>query len=251
MDSVAARQFVELERTHWWFEGRRRIFFHLLDQALIGRMDVRSLDVGCGAGGMMVELERYGTPYGIDVDTTLLHVCRARGFQELLNASGTHVPFMDASFDLVTLFDCIEHIDDDGMALCEAHRVLKPGGLLFVSVPAYQFLYAHNDQVAHHVRRYTLSELRSKIRLAGFGVIKASYINALLFPLILPAVLLIKLKERVIGDDGRRTNLSYTYPRWLNHALAAIFAAERHLVSRWTVPGGHSICRLAVRPVET
>ena len=245
MDGIANKQFLELEDTHWWFQGRRRIFFHLLDKALGDSTSRRVLDVGCGAGGMLAGLQRYGTTWGIDFSHEMARECRARGFNNVLAASATDLPMEPERFDLVTLFDCLEHIDDDRAALNEAQRVLRPDGLLFVSVPAYQFLYAQNDRLAHHKRRYTLSALRAKIHSSGFKVIHASYINFWLFPIILPTVLFIKLKDYVLSGDGKTTNLSYPLPTWMHRCLAAIFSSERRLVSRWTSPVGHSLFVLA------
>ncbi|MEW6741194.1 MAG: class I SAM-dependent methyltransferase [Planctomycetota bacterium] len=247
MDRVACQQFLELERTHWWFEGRRRIFFHLLREAIGARRGLRLLDVGCGVGGMMTELRSFGEPLGIDLDLTMVRMCRERGFSGAFLGSGEALPVADGSLDLVTFFDCIEHIDDDEATLRGALRVLKPGGLLFLSVPAFQFLYANNDRVAHHKRRYRLRPLREKLRRAGFEIQRSSYVNALLFPLILPTVLFIKLSEK-LRNPRETTNLTYRMPRIAHKLLSTIFSAERHLVSRWTLPLGHSICVLAARP---
>lgn len=245
MDEVANQQFLELEKTHWWFRGRRRIFFHVLDKALGSSSSRRILDVGCGVGGMLECLQKYGTTWGIDFSDEMVRQCRARGFDNVLAASATELPMENDFFDLVTFFDCLEHVDDDQAALSEARRVLRPDGLLFASVPAYQFLYAQNDRVAHHKRRYTMSALRTKIERAGFKVVHASYINFWLFPIILPAVLFIKLRERVLSGDGQTTNLSYPLPRWMHGCLAAIFSSERHFVSRRSSPVGHSLFILA------
>ena len=193
----------------------------------------------------MAGLQKYGTTWGVDFSDEMVRQCRARGFDNVHAASATELPMEDGSFDLVTFFDCLEHLDDDQAALSEARRVLRPDGLLFASVPAYQFLYAQNDRLAHHKRRYTRSALRKKIQRAGFEVIHASYINFWLFPIILPAVLFIKLKEHVLSGDGQTTNLSYPLPQCMHRGLAAIFSSERHLVSRWSLPVGHSLFLLA------
>ena len=245
MDEIANKQFLELEKQHWWFRGRRRIFFHVLDKAMGSSTDRQVLDVGCGTGGMMEALQRYGTTWGVDFSEEMVRQCLARGFTNVVAASATELPLQNESFDLVTFFDCLEHIDDDQAALSETRRVLRPGGLLFASVPAYQFLYAQNDRLAHHKRRYTMSSLRAKLQRSGFQIIHGSYFNFWLFPIILPAVLMIKLKERVFTGDGTTTNLSYPLPSWMHGCLAAIFSSERRLVSRWSAPVGHSLFLLA------
>lgn len=244
MDETAYRQFVELEESHFWFVGRRRIFMHLLDGALNGRADLRVLDVGCGAGGMLAPLARHGHVTGIDTSAELVSFCRERGFSDVAVGSAYELPAPAAAVDLITLFDTIEHVPDDRRVLAECRRALAPGGLLFISVPAYQFLYANNDRVAHHVRRYTARELRRKLLAADFAPVKITYFNTLLFPIILPVVLLKKLRER-FSDPGDTTNLSHGMPPPLNRALAATMGSERHLVARGRLPFGHSIVAIA------
>lgn len=255
MDDLAARQFIELERTHWWFAGRRALFFDLLRRAIApiaaarGRRPI-ALDVGCGAGGMLPGLAEISAPIGLDISPELLARARGRGCARLLIGSAAALPIAPATLDLVTAFDCIEHLPDDRAALAAFHAALRPGGLLFLSVPAWQFLFSENDRVAHHERRYRRGELVAKARAAGFEVMQSSYVNAWLFPLIVPAVLLLKLKQRFLkrADAPAETNLSYAMPRWLNALLAAIFSSERHVLRRLSFPFGHSLVLLARRP---
>jgi SAM-dependent methyltransferase len=249
MDEFARQQFLQLEKTHWWFEGRRRIFFDLLRTALRGARDLRILDIGCGVGGMLGPLREFGEPLGVELDPGMVKTCRSRGFPRTLVASALSLPVRAGRFDLVTLFDCLEHLDDDQGALAQACACLRPGGHLFISGPAYQFMYANNDRVAHHKRRYTLGVLRDRVRRAGFEIVHDSYINSLLFPLILPAVMLIKLKERLVPrEQDSTTNLTWPIPRVVHRALAGVFGSERHLVKRVTLPAGHSLVLLARKP---
>jgi SAM-dependent methyltransferase len=244
MEEAAYRQFIELEQNHFWFIGRRRIFFHLLDGELDGRRDLTVLDVGCGAGGMLGPLGRYGRVTGIDTSPELVEFCRARGFDQVQVGSAYELPADSGSADLITLFDTIEHVPDDARALSECRRALAPGGVLFISVPAYQFLYANNDRVAHHERRYTARELRCRLIAAGFEQPRVTYFNTLLFPVILPAVLAKKLIER-LRDPGDETNLSHPVRPAVNRALAAAMGSERHLLRHVNFPFGHSIIAIA------
>jgi SAM-dependent methyltransferase len=244
MEETAYRQFIELEQNHFWFAGRRRIFFHLLERELDGRRGLTVLDVGCGAGGMLSPLARYGQVTGIDTSEELIAFCRRRGFDRVELGSAYELPAENGSVDLITLFDTIEHVPDDSRALRECRRALGPGGVLFISVPAYQFLYANNDRVAHHERRYTARGLRRRLTDAGFDRLRVTYFNTLLFPAILPAVLGKKLIERV-RDPGDETNLSHTVRPTANRALAATMGSERHLLARLNFPFGHSIIAIA------
>jgi SAM-dependent methyltransferase len=249
MDEVAYRQFRELEKWHWWFQGRRAIFFGVLDRYLprAEEGDERPapatiLDLGCGMGGMLPSLSRYGRVIAFDMSCESLQHCRQRGFKEVTLGDGYHLPFADSGFDLVSLFDCVEHIDDDRAVLREVGRVVRPGGLVMVTVPAYQFLFSDNDVVAHHKRRYTAGELKRKLREAGFTPVKTSYYNTILFPVIVPLVLLKKLKMKLLGvPEKPRSNISYAIPRALNALLAATFSAERFPLRRISYPLGHSL----------
>lgn len=244
MEEVAYRQFVDLEEKHFWFVGRRRIFFHLLDRELNGRDDLKVLDVGCGAGGMLGPLSRYGDVTGLDVSEELVELCHSRGFEQVVVGDAYDLPAESGSIDVVTLFDTIEHIPDDVRVLEQCREALAPGGLVFLSVPAYQFLYAQNDTLVHHQRRYTASGVRTKLRRAGLTPTKVTYFNTLLFPAILPAVLAKKVKERWSAPDGT-TNLSHEMPPILNRALAWTMGGERHFLSRYSFPFGHSIIGMA------
>lgn len=249
MDQAAYELFEHLEADHWWLRGRRSIFFDQLDRLLPRNGPIRSLDVGCGYGAMIPSLERYGSTAGVDIFPEAVEQCRRRGFEDVQVASAYDLPNEDESFELVSFFDCIEHLDDDIAALKESRRVLKPGGHVVVSVPAYQFLYANNDRVAHHKRRYTRGELRTKLEGAGFEVRKATYVNVLLFPIILPLVLIKKLKERLFPvDDDPTTNLTHATPKPVNEALFHVFSSERFFLRRMSFPVGHSIFAVAVKP---
>ena len=250
MDALAYQQFLELERTHWWFRGRRTVYLGLLRHWLKASPPTRVLDLGAGLGGFLEGLSAGGARvWPADVSQESLAHCRARGFPGGVVSSGYSLPYKDASFDLVCMFDAIEHIPDDARVMREVARVLRPGGHVFVSVPAYQFLYANNDRVAQHERRYHRAMLGRIFEQAGLQTVRNTHTNILLFPLILPVVLAIKLWERVarLEADPDHTNLSWPIPTFVHDVLHACFAAELPFSRRFDWPAGHSIAALARR----
>ena len=249
MELAAYHQFVDLEEDHFWFRGRRAIFFALLDKEFHGRQDLEILEVGCGAGGLLKRLSAYGNAKGLELWPELCKLAMDRSGQSMICGNAYAIPLADESQDLVCLFDTIEHIPDQEKALAEIRRVLKPGGMAFFSVPAYQFLFSNNDRVAHHCRRYTKGRLAKVCKQAGFEPKKISYFNSFLFPLILPAVLLGKFKQRWIGlKDPNKTNLSKTFPAPINATFATIMGSERHLLRHMSFPVGHSLIGMFRRP---
>jgi SAM-dependent methyltransferase len=248
MEPLAYRQLEELERDHWWFRGRRAVCMGLLGRALAQERPLRVLDVGAGAGGFLAPLTQLAERvHFTDLDPSILSSAAARGRAGGPAARGDALPFGDGSFDLVCLFDVLEHIQDHERAAAELARVLRPGGRVFLHVPAHPLLYAENDRVAGHHRRYTRRGLVRLLERAGFEVERATHTNALLFPLIAPAVLGLKLLER-LGLVGRgHTNLSWNPPRWVHALCYRVFAAELIASRRVDLPLGHSLAALARR----
>lgn len=251
MEAAAYRQFRELEERHWWFRGRRAVYLGLLRHHLGAERPRAVLDLGCGVGGFLAGLaELGGRVFPADLDRESLVVCRERGFPDGVVSDGYALPYRDASFDLVALFDAIEHIEDDARALAEVARVLRPGGRVVVSVPAYPFLFANNDRVARHCRRYTRTTLAAALSRAGFELERNTHTNVLLFPLILPTVLLLKAVETLfrIRPDPDRTNLTVPIPGFLHDLLARLFSAELAVTRHRDLPAGHSILAIARKP---
>jgi SAM-dependent methyltransferase len=250
MELSAYLMFAALEDHHFWFVSRRRIFFDLLDRALKGRRNLDVLEVGCGTGGMLGAMQRYGRVHGVDVAHDFVRYCKQRGYDRVLTGSGYELPLDSERFDLVGLFDTMEHIEDDQRALEEVHRVLRPGGIAFVSVPAYQFLWSQNDRIAHHCRRYTARRLRRVMEGAGLRVKRLSYFNTFLFPMIVPAVLTQRFLEWLGRLPKDYNNASVPMPGPLNKLFTWVMSSERYLLRRVSFPFGHSLLAIAERPAE-
>jgi SAM-dependent methyltransferase len=233
----------EVEGSHWWFAGRRRIIESFLaplcEQMKPGRP--RILDVGCGTGANLEMLAQFGEAAGVDVSSDALEFCRQRGLQNVRQGEAEHLPYEDGSFDLVTGLDVVEHLDDDLAGLREMRRVLRPGGHAFIFVPAFMFLWGVQDDISHHRRRYTLAGLRKVVRAAGFEIERSSYANLAFFA----PVLIGRLLMRVTGFRPESEN-NITIAS-LNGILGRILGAESSILRHMNLPLGVSAICVARR----
>jgi SAM-dependent methyltransferase len=238
--------YYRLEGRHWWFLGRRSLFLRVLERQFPPpARPIRLLDFGCGTGAFLEHLERFGSVSAVDSDPSAVEFCHSRGRSEVqLVPPGAPLPFADATFDLVTTLDVIEHIGDDVGALRELRRVLRPGGRLLVAVPAFMFLWGKQDEVSHHHRRYTARTMRHALTEAGFAVDRTTYFNTILFP----PIAALRLARRLLRRPSTRQSDFDVGPEALNRALGALFGAEARVIARWNVPFGVSLLALARRP---
>src|SRR3954469_7248223 len=226
----------EVEESHWWYIGRRRIIASFVkaicDQVKDRR--ARILDVGCGTGANLVRLSDFGDAEGVDISPDALTFCHERGLDNVKLGAAETLPYDDHQFDLVTAFDVVEHLDDDIAGLREMRRVLRPGGRVLLFVPTFMFLWGVQDEVSNHRRRYRLEELRQAVTNAGFEVERTTYANITFF---LP-VLLVRKFMRLTGIRTETEN-SINVPAF-NGLFGAIFGAERHWLRHLNIPFGVS-----------
>ena len=249
------KDLYDKEHTHWWHIGKRRIVYSLLRRYMPkGRpQDRRALDLGCGTGLNLEHLERYAQATGTDYFEEALDFCRERGHTRLCKADAAYLPFPGRHFDVATALDVIEHLDDDLAALSELYRVMKPGGILIVSVPAYRFLWTYWDDILGHRRRYTTRMLGDVAREAGFTLLKLSYSNALT---LVPAIMVRFAKSLLYRASERRGNPRdpqtdfMTLPGPLNGALVGYYGLEARLLRRAGLPFGLSVVCVAQRPLD-
>lgn len=247
MKSDYEQHYHRAEEVHWWFVERRAVVGALAMEAQADR-GCRILEIGC-AGGMLIQqlnAAGYHDVSGIDISEKGIELCHERGLKETWVMDAQKPSFPDRSFDVITASDVLEHLAEDGRALDEWYRMLKPGGTLIVFVPAFQFLWTAHDEVNRHFRRYRRRELASLLARHGFEVRRSSYWNfAIFFP-----VALLRVIRRVLGrkETGVEGDMALP-PLWINRLLIGWMKLENRLMlAGINYPFGVSAMVIARRP---
>jgi SAM-dependent methyltransferase len=234
MDKDVYHDMTQLQVNHWWFKARRGI----LDQTLHGLTisdNFQILEIGCGTGGNMEMLEQFGTVYGMEMNEFAASYAREKtGKTVHIGSLPDEIPF-DQKFDLICLFDVLEHIEDDIAAVAAIEPLLKPGGKIIFTVPAYQWMFGKHDRLLHHFRRYTRKSLAKIIINTGLSINRTSYFNTFLLPLAV-------LARFVDTLTTTKESTGYKMPaKIINSALYRIFSLEKYLLSRCNIPAGCSL----------
>lgn len=244
MENSLYSEYDLLEDKYWWFVGRRKIIRAVMSGFLDQRQQNKKiLDIGCGTGGMFSVLKEFGEVSGMDM--SLYAIKRAQektGIKVERGILSEKIPFPAKSFDVVTAFDLLEHIDDDLSALKSVSQLLKPKGLFIMTVPAYKFLWSEHDEINHHKRRYAKAEVKKKLCLSGFTVLKSSYFNLLLLPIIV----LIRTWKKRRGAISGKSDFK-RLPKTVNNFLQYVFSIERFGLRFFSYPAGTSIIAVAIK----
>jgi SAM-dependent methyltransferase len=230
------------EENSFWFR-------HRLDciSLLIRDYNITSLlDVGGGNGRLTALLQDRGVTCALlEPGPHAIRNAQAGGVRILINSALTEAKFKDGSFPAVGMFDVLEHIEDDGACLKEVNRILKPGGRLILTVPAFMFLFSDFDREAGHFRRYTLSTLTARLRENGFAI---DYKTYLFMMLTVPMFLLRRFRTIPKGE---------AMPTWKNDhvkeskfwkwILGLVLGPEKKFLRwKWIIPFGSS-CLVVAR----
>ncbi|WP_405593608.1 class I SAM-dependent methyltransferase [Streptomyces sp. NBC_01092] len=253
MDTSMYHAFAAVESRHWWFQGRRRIVAGLLRDHLDDRRPARPgglniLDVGSGTGEMVEMLREFGTVTALDSSPHAIDYLRQR-LPEGVSARHGSIPEdlpRDETFDLVTAFDVVEHLEDDLGALRAFRQVLPTGGRMALTVPAHQMLWSHHDVYAGHFRRYSRARLSDLVhRAGGFQVERLAHFNSLLFLPALAARTAGRWRRRVAPPVAEQVDPHLAVPAPLvNRFLLGVFSSEAHLLSHVDPPFGVSLVAL-------
>jgi len=238
MDPEYARIYRELHERHWWWRAREALILERLRRLRPAAGFGAILDVGCGDGLWFERLCDFGDPEGLEPDAAVVSEERRRRFTYHL------CPFDDAfdpgkRYGLIVMLDVLEHLPDEGSALRLAARLLRPDGVLVLTVPAFRLLWTAHDDLNHHRTRYTRAELVGALRDAGFSLRSARYFFHWLFPV----KLLVRAKERLRGDEPRPPGLP---PPRLNRLLYLACRLEQRTWGRLGLPFGSSLLAVAL-----
>jgi SAM-dependent methyltransferase len=245
MERDAFALMAESERDHWWFRGRRYFIERAIEQCT-GTVplppDARVLDAGCGSGGNLGLLSRWvprgGSLFGFEYDAEACAAAKRAGLGTIDRGSlPDGIPFGDTRFDLIGLFDVLEHLAQPVESLRALGGRLNSQGALVLTVPALPWLWGPHDEVHNHYRRYTAATLREHLEAAGFTIEYLSYMNLLLLPLAVAQ----RLKERMFGYRVE----ALTPAPVINALLYRTWQLERAWIPRRRLPVGLSLLAVA------
>jgi SAM-dependent methyltransferase len=228
-----------VEETHWWYRALHGLIFQTLETELPDWRDKIILDAGCGTGAI---LQRLGNPernVGIDLAPEAISLCRKRGLNNVRQADVCALPFSDGSFDAVISSSVLYHawVGDVGTAIREMHRVLRPGGLLLLNVPAFRFLHSAHDDAVMTARRFRKPEIRKVLLDDNFRIRRLTYWTALLFPAAVVA--------RTFGASQMGRDFEANDPSFLQRAFAQIMTLELRLLRAVSFPFGVALLAVA------
>lgn len=240
MDRQMLDKYRQLELEHWWFRVRERILKDGVSDITRGRQGLRILNVGAATGRSTEFLQPFGTVSSVEYDVPSFRYCRDVLKLDIVQASITDLPFESDSFDLVCCFDVIEHVEDDAKGVQELVRVCRPGGIVYLTTPAYMSLWSDHDRLNHHFRRYQMREIAGLFDPTKGRPTRKTYFNSLLFPPIWLArrmqQLLPKKKDEALKPDNEFMQSPLT-----DRIFGAIFSLERWLLRITDFPFGVSI----------
>jgi len=246
----AFENLYKVEANSFWFEVRNIIIGKTLQDYLPVRS--RLIEVGCGTGFV----SRYLKEIGYHVECGDLHLeglqyCKERDAGEAYYQFNLQDPIFSEEYDAYCAFDVLEHLDDDERALDNMYVGLKPGGFLFLTVPACNAIWSYADEYAGHKRRYSAKDLECKVRSAGFEVIRLTYFMTFLFPAIALSRLLFRSNARKQSscqtEKGNRVMKELELNPLLNTLFYHIFRMELPLIRRMDLPFGSSLLCVAVK----
>ncbi|ABV36991.1 generic methyltransferase [Shewanella sediminis HAW-EB3] len=235
MEERAYYEMAKLQDEHWWFKGRRDIIELYLSKLNLPK-NIDILEVGCGTGGNLKMLSKYGNLRAFELNdfsrkyaSSISGICVENGWLP------NNIPVQNSRFNLICMFDVLEHIENDRNSIAILKEYLSVEGKLVLTVPAFKFLFGKHDSKMHHFRRYDEDGLSLLMQQGGFEVEYISYFNTYLFPLAIISRLMDFFSK---ADDSLGSKKPH---RCLNSVLYRIFRSELNVLENKKMPFGLSI----------
>ena len=238
-------KYHRLEKVYWWFIARRAMIFELIEQLNI-KKDSKILDIGC-SGGHLIELlvaNGFKNAYGIDKSMNAINLCKKKLIKNVYVMNAAKTKFNNEEFDVIIASDILEHIKNDMPALKEWNRILNPNGKLILFVPSFKFLWSKHDEMNHHYRRYSKSELIRILKKSNFEIIRSSYWN---FSLFFPIIVFNYFRSILLKNNNKNKDNLYELSPFINKTLLSLLKCENLLLKYLNFPLGISVFAVATK----
>jgi len=248
MDASLYDELHRVEQTHWWFRARRQIVWSLVERYVGGEAGrrLKICELGCGTGGNLAAIADKHDVVGVECSPQALAYARqSLGDRVLRGSLPNEIDLPPASFDVVLLTDVLEHIENDAASAQTALNLLRPGGIVVATVPAYQWLYSPRDAHHHHFRRYSKQRFANLWPAVDAATLLLSHYNTLLFP---PAAA-VRIASKFVASRKNSGDLVFP-PSYVNSMLTRIMASESNLLGRVPMPFGLSLITVVQKRIN-
>lgn len=234
MERSVYEKMASVQDEHWWFEGRRAVIKTILDKIHFSQ-EARILEIGAGTGSNLSLLSNYGEVVACEYDAESREVCKKSGWNVHPCELPHDLPGNIGKFDIICLFDVLEHVKEDNESIQSLKELLRPNGKIIIACPAYQWLYSDYDVALGHFKRYSESDLIDLASKNNLTIERSGYFNTFLFPLSLAG----KLVESC-GIKARSRGLKVP-PKTINLSLKSIFKLESNFIKNRLFPFGTTV----------
>jgi len=237
-------EMYQLEEAYWWHVAKRMLVKKLLSMYVDNYFQKKLVDVGCGTGKFLQEMnvwQDWGELLGLDGSDEAIRFTKERHIANVKKANfEKKLPLRSKTYDVITSLDVVEHINDDQHLVNEFYRVLKPGGLVVITVPAHQWLWTYWDEMLGHFRRHNKKSVTSLFSTAGFEIEKISYFYSYLLPI---AIIFRLLKS---SNKHKQQSSDFIKVPWIVNVILLMKAfLEKETIQYFNIPFGLSVVCVA------